>query len=257
MNAFEQHGIDHLSASSINSFASDQGMWCINYLLRKRTGGPAFLARGKSVEEGVQYLIKNPTLGMSTALKLTLQTYDTETVNTGERYIDNVIENRNNLSGLLAHAYEAVSVYKNLKTYQEKVEVKIGEIPVPFIGYTDWVFGDAVVDLKTGEKLVSTIPANHARAGAIYHLKHCDKEMHFIYVKPTATRKTGEKFSVLNQTDFQTPLKSIEIIAEKLRRFLALSKDKEELIGLVVPNYDNYMWNDEESRELGKKVYGF
>lgn len=256
MNAFEQHGIDHLSASSINSYASDQGMWCINYLLRQRTGGPAFLARGKAVEEGVQHLLKNPNIGTGTALKLVLQTYDEQTASTGEQYFEDVQDNRSKLAGYLVHAYEAISVYEKMESYQKKVEVNLFDIPVPFVGYTDWVFYDAVLDLKTTERLPSEISASHARQGAVYHSLYKDKQMHFAYVKPVVTRK-GDKFVVLEQKDFDSALKSIEIIAEKMRRFLALSKDKEELVGLAVPNYENFMWNDEESRNIGKKVYGF
>ena len=42
MNGFEKHGIDHLSASSINLWANAPDVWVMQYLFGKRTGmGPA------------------------------------------------------------------------------------------------------------------------------------------------------------------------------------------------------------------------
>ena len=36
-SAFEKHGISHLSASSINLFIAQPAMWCVSYLMKRRT----------------------------------------------------------------------------------------------------------------------------------------------------------------------------------------------------------------------------
>ena len=43
---------------------------------------------------------------------------------------------------------------KILKTYQEKVEVKFDDLPVPVIGYIDFRFKDKIVDLKTQQDAI-------------------------------------------------------------------------------------------------------
>ena len=54
MTAFARHGIDHLSASSVNLFIAQPALWCASYLMKKRPPvGPA-AHRGTAIECGVQ-----------------------------------------------------------------------------------------------------------------------------------------------------------------------------------------------------------
>jgi hypothetical protein len=52
-NGFELHGVHHLSASSLNLWASEPALWVMERLLGLRSPGNALMARGKAVEEGV------------------------------------------------------------------------------------------------------------------------------------------------------------------------------------------------------------
>jgi hypothetical protein len=45
-------------------------------------------------------------------------------------------------------------------------------------------------------------------------------------------------------------------IAVRLGRFLALSKDPMELAGLLVPDADHWMWNNQTARDHRMEVYG-
>ena len=42
--------------------------------------------------------------------------------------------------------------YPNLVNYQEKLEVQYGDLPIPIIGYIDFVFDDFILDLKYEKK---------------------------------------------------------------------------------------------------------
>jgi len=53
MNGFELHGVQHLSASSLNLWAAEPALWVMERLLGLRGPGNALMARGKAVEEGV------------------------------------------------------------------------------------------------------------------------------------------------------------------------------------------------------------
>ena len=59
-SSFARHGIDHLSASSLNLWAAQPALWIMERLLGRRipTGIPA--ARGKAVEHGVHIGLIDP-----------------------------------------------------------------------------------------------------------------------------------------------------------------------------------------------------
>lgn len=52
MNGFARHGIEHLSASSLNLWAAEPAVWAMERLLGFRSPVSALMARGKAVEEG-------------------------------------------------------------------------------------------------------------------------------------------------------------------------------------------------------------
>ncbi len=61
-NAFERHGLDHLSASSINLFVAQPAMWAMQKLLGRKTGVGAAAHRGTAVEAGVELGLFDPAL---------------------------------------------------------------------------------------------------------------------------------------------------------------------------------------------------
>ena len=61
-NAFERHGLDHLSASSINLFVAQPAMWAMQKLLGHKSRVGAAAHRGTAVEAGVEMGLFDPTL---------------------------------------------------------------------------------------------------------------------------------------------------------------------------------------------------
>ena len=60
-SSFERHGIEHLSASSLNIWAAQPALWIMERLLgRRRLPAGIAAARGKAVEHGVD-LVVSPT----------------------------------------------------------------------------------------------------------------------------------------------------------------------------------------------------
>ena len=55
MNGFALHGIDHLSASSLNQWVSEPGVFAIERLLRLRSPTSPAMARGKAAEDVEAY----------------------------------------------------------------------------------------------------------------------------------------------------------------------------------------------------------
>ena len=77
--------------------------------------------------------------------------------------------------------------------YQGRVEISLDDIPVPVIGFVDWRFSahGLIVDLKTTERLPSSIGASHGRQGAVYATAHGNFGMRFAYAKPAPGKGDG------------------------------------------------------------------
>ena len=52
-NGFRRNGIEHLSASSLNLWATEPALWAMERLMGYRSPPSAQMARGKAVEHGV------------------------------------------------------------------------------------------------------------------------------------------------------------------------------------------------------------
>jgi hypothetical protein len=57
---FRRHGIDHLSASSLNVWAAQPALWVMARLLGRRAPMGLPVARGKAVEQGVRLGLLDP-----------------------------------------------------------------------------------------------------------------------------------------------------------------------------------------------------
>jgi hypothetical protein len=74
MNAFERHGIDHLSASHVNLFIAQPAMWAASYLMKRTGVGPA-AHRGSAIECGVEQGLFDPTMPIGACQDAALAKY--------------------------------------------------------------------------------------------------------------------------------------------------------------------------------------
>jgi hypothetical protein len=257
-NGFQRHGIGHLSASSLNLWATEPAVWLMERLLGHRSPPAALMARGKAVEEGVHAGLIDAALPIGPCIEHALSIYDYDmTLNPDERRDSE----RAMIPGYVEHALAELRQYGVPSAYQERIEIRLDDVPVPVIGFIDWRF-DAhglVVDLKTSERLPSSISLAHARQGAIYARAHGNYGMRFAYVKPSASKKDGRAVVVyeLDRAEIDRQIAALRQIALRLERFLSLSADAHELCGLIVPDYERYHWNNPTTRARGAEVFGF
>ena len=136
---------------------------------------------------------------------------------------------REAIPGYVACGLAELRQYGIPTAYQDRVELRLDDVPVPVIGFIDWRFDDhgLIVDLKTSERLPSAISLSHARQGAVYARAHGNYGMRFAYVKPSAGKKDGRAVVVyeLERMDIERQLVALRQIALRLERFLALSND--------------------------------
>ena len=258
MNGFETHGVRHLSVSSLNLYAVSPALWVMERLLNRRSPGSAAMSRGKAVEEGVHAGLIDPAKTPEECAALALSAYDREMALLADEKRES---EREQIPGYVAHALAELRQYGAPTAYQDRIEYRLDDVSVPVIGFIDWRFDQhgLIVDLKTSERLPSTISAAHARQGAIYARAHGNYGMRFAYVKPAAGKKDGRAVSVyeLPRDEIDRQIVALREIALRLERFLSLSRDPHELCALLVPDYEGFYWSNPTTRVNGAEVFGF
>lgn len=258
MNGFAQHGITHLSASSLNVAAQELPLYVMERLLGWRSPTNAAMARGKAAEEGIHAGLLKPDMPLSECVGKALSAFDAEMRFAGDPGRE---KERELIPGYVENGLAELRLYGVPTGYQEKISIQLDDVPVPVIGFIDWRFDQhgMVVDLKTTERLPSSLSVAHARQGAIYAKAHGNYAMRFAYVKPKASKSDGRSCIVLelDRETVNAEIAALTNIAQRLNRFLSLSKDPHELAGLLIPNYESFYWNNPATRAQGLSVFGF
>ena len=258
MNPFERHGIRRLSPSSLNHFVAEPAHWVMARLLNMRAPASAAAVRGTAVEKGVHLGLMHPGLPVEQCIAAAEAAFDREMVLNPD---DRREAERANIAGYAQNALSELRPYGIPSAAQDRVQIWLEDVPLPVEGYTDWVFDDhgLIVDLKTTERLPSSISDAHGRQGAVYAKAHGNYGMRFAYVKPAAGRKDGRAIVVyeMSADDVRRHLTALRQIALRLGRFLSLSSDPHELAGLLVPDFERFWWNHPIARSHGHNLYGF
>src|SRR5690606_39685132 len=151
-NAFERHGLDHLSASSINLFVAQPAMWAMQKLMgRKSMAGPA-AHRGTAIEAGVEMGLFDPAAPVEACQEAALARFNQLTALSADPAVE---KERANIAPAVAIALAELRQYgvpaAADETRQHRIEVQLPGVPVPFIGWLDFWFPEhgIIVDLKT------------------------------------------------------------------------------------------------------------
>lgn len=248
MNAFQRHGIGHLSASSLSTFAAEPALWVMEKLLKRR--GPVGCAahRGTAAETGIVHGLLNPDAAIEDCQAKALAEYDQLTALSGDPKRQ---KEREAVPAIVATAIPALRPYGIPDGVQLKIERRLDGVPVPFIGFVDLRWGQhgMLLDLKTQLRLSSEISPAHARQVALY--AHGTNDAAGIcYATP---QKVGI-YRLENAADHTAAMANI---AKRLERFLGVSSDPHELAGIVCPNWDSFYWNEPHTRALGREIFGF
>tara|TARA_Y100000593_G_scaffold92276_1_gene183348 strand:+ start:625 stop:1401 length:777 start_codon:yes stop_codon:yes gene_type:complete len=258
MDGFKLHGLRSLSASQINDYAADPAHWFINKMVGTPFETNAAMERGKAGESGICHGLFNQKATLEECVDIALKQFDEELAFANDPKYD---AERKNIPGLVEYGLKELRQYGVPSNQQEKLVIDIPDVPVPFVGYTDLVYADhgIIVDIKTTTRMPSAISEGHARQGAIYANSKSNYSMRFAYIKPKPSRGEDRACNVYEMSAESVSQKINEVreIALRMNRFLCLSKDKEELASLLVPNYEGFRWNNPTDREAGRKIFGF
>jgi len=248
-NPFETHGIEHLSPSSLNTFAQSSAAFVLTKLL-KRTGAMGAPAhRGTAVETGVALMVGDRTKSLSDGITAALDNFQTLTALSGDPRTE---KEREAIPAMVEQGFNLLKALGLPSAMQERVELKVDGLPVPIIGFIDFRFGSTIIDLKSTHALPSKINnSNHARQVALYVAATGGDSKGFLgYV-------TSKKSALYQIDDAQAQVDALIKIAFTLQKFLSVSDDPAELAQLVVPDVDSFWFsNDPLQRQAAKDVWG-
>lgn len=258
MSPFKQHGIEHLSPSSINAWINAPSLWVLEKLLKFRGPMGAAAHRGTATEAGVSAGLFDHTMSEADCIAAALPVFDKLTALSGDPKRDT---ERGVIPGMvkqgLALRSHGVPIRPNAGTRfgsqeQHKVEITLEGVSVPVIGYLDWLYPEEVLDLKTTLRVPSTMGEAHLRQATVYKHAHMDRRVRFFYISD----KRAEKHT-LTREQFDQATRELTCAAQRLERFLGLSADPHELAAVVPHSSDSFYFNDPTTKAKAVEVYGF
>lgn len=248
MNPFETHGIKHLSASSLNTWAAEPAMWVLQKLAGKQTPAGFAAHRGTASESGIVAGLLNPDIPIVEAQQIALEQYDTLS---GFSKNPKAVKERAAIPGIVEQGIKKLRPAGIPDEIQQRIDVTLPDIPVPFMGFVDlgWTRKHGIrLDIKSKIRMPSDIEQAHRRQVALY-IHGTNNTGRVAYFTPTQEM-------VFALEDAPRYVEELRQIAIRMQNWLSLSDDREKLIRSCVPNYNSFYWADEYTRQLGKEVFG-
>lgn len=250
-NAFERHGVTHLSASQVNTWINAPSFWLLEKLLGFKGAMGCAAHRGSAVEEGVSIGLFDPQATPEACTEVALAVYDKKTALSGDA---RRAQERDGIPGMvrqgLALREHGIPIRPN--GFQHKVEIQLDGVSVPVIGYLDWLHADEVIDLKTTFRVPSAMSEPHLRQASIYKTAHFDKRVRFFYVSDKRSAK-----HTLTREQYDRAMRELTQAAQRLERFLGLSDDSAELAAIIPHSSETFYWGDPSAKARALEIYGF
>lgn len=237
------------SPSSLNLFAGCVSMFVLERVIGRKqpVGAPAH--RGTAVEAGVTFGLFNPNAPLEECAAVSLKKYDTISALSGDSRRQDY---RDDITGMTASALAELRPYGVPSETQGFVEWRPEGLKWPIVGYFDFKWSDTsiLLDLKTTEKLPSSIKVSHARQVAFYMGPTGDNtDARLTYVTP-------KKRATYQLENARLHLNALHQIALRVERFLSLSDDPEFFTSIIAPDYDSFYWGG-PARQVGFETWKF
>lgn len=249
MSNFKKFGIEHLSPSSLNEWASAPAMFILRRIVKAEVGVVGAAAhRGTAVEQAIVAGLQDPSASLTALQDLALKNFDNLTVGLSG---DKVEKERAAIAGFVEQGLKALKPYGVPVSVQGQVYYDVEGLDVPLMGYYDILFPNGIlVDLKTTHSIPSSITNSHARQVALYTgVLGADIKPHLCYV-------SSKKSAMLALENAPEHLKSLSRIALSCQKFLSVSEDPQELASMLAPDPDSFYYSDDIARQSAYKVYG-
>jgi hypothetical protein len=250
MNPFHAHGIEHLSASQLTSFASDPSFWFAQKVLGLRTPASFAMERGKAVETGIVAGLKGASI--EEAQQIALRAFDEAGQYGG--LTGDADKEREAVPGMVDQGIAALIEY-GVPDFPEDGQHKItfdirfgdgDDDKIPLIGFLDLVYEDRIIDIKSTLRVPSEMSFSHRIQAAIYAKEAGNRDLAFCYISP-------KKSSLLRPADIAGDQQLVRAIVKRMAAFLSLG-DSETLRASVPIVFDSWSWRgleNERKKHLG------
>jgi len=252
-NPFEQHGINHISASSINQYITNPARWVLQVSgFRDSFGSPA-MWRGIAVDDAICKGVYED-ISIKKLQKFAIDVFDERMNQAQEEKIPFDYSKVSKERDLLNTYVEiAIPHFRSLGTpvaTQKKIKLEYDWLPVPIIGYLDLQYEGVVRDIKTVNRLTSKMLDTTSRQLAIYAAaEKCTPIIDYVYV--TSTKQEVVTTPVI---DLDMHMNVVERAAINMMNVLSYSDDINVIADLYIPNLDDWMWSRNE-KEAAKKLW--
>lgn len=244
-----------LSFSQLTDFAFRREKWALRRIFGYNFPSNASSERGKAVESGLNMWLNG--IDYEEAITKMVSEYDANC----KLFDDPKIEDeRKNLDPLFEEGVKRFKEFGfkwNLLGFQKKVEIDIQGIPL--VGYTDFHFEDKTtkedfyIDLKTTARKPNGISMSHAMQQSIYQKgTNANQKLWYLVCK-----KSGTEFHELSLNNYSHPMKVCEQIICAMTNYLKSVDTLDDVKNTLVPNPDDWIWNDKASTEARKEVWGY
>lgn len=239
-NAFETHGVEYLSPSSINKFRRDPAKWLVNIAGYKDTAYSPAMTFGIIIEDGLTHACMLPNIPTEDAIQFAMDKYtekQKEIHDSGADYDFDKCFQRGKLIPKTLNTI--IPIYRKLGALQEaqvKVEFTFDDVGIPIIGYVDYMYDNFLRDLKT-TGVYPKIRSDYGRQLAFYALATGKKPfIDFAYV--TTTKQELVSYPVSSLDSY---IKELKFIALRMKKLLEFSSDIHEVCNMscLIPDTTN------------------
>jgi hypothetical protein len=235
------------SPSSLNLFCASPSMFVLEKILGRRqpVGSPAH--RGTAVEDGVTAGLLDLSKPLVDCVAVALKKYDQITALSADKRRE---EYRDTIMGMVESALIELRPYGIPSHTQGFIEWRPDGLRYPIVGYFDyhWEQHNITVDLKTTEKLPSSIKVPHARQTALYVTTN-NADARVTYITP-------KKHATYQVENIDAHRQALHQIALRCEAFLALSDDPEFFTKITAPDFESFYWGG-PARQIGFETWGF
>lgn len=247
-NGFERHGVDHLSASSLNLWSNAPDLWIVQYLFGRRTPMGASAWRGICVEDAVVATLMGGK--EAEAIDASLAKFDARFPIGDEK----TTKEREVIAPMVSVALQELKEFGEPEFPEDGGQNKISITAkgdgwqIPVIGFIDLYFPKhgLVVDLKSTNRIPSAMSADHVRQRAIYARAMGNCAVKFLYV-------SSKKAAWLEDGDVTETMADTKRQIIRMERFLRMV-DKETARDIIPCNKSSFYWQGAE--DLWNEFYG-
>jgi len=237
-SAFRRHGIERLSASSINAWLDSPGMWALRYLANLKEDTSAAMARGLAVEAALLQVLHGKVA--EDAASAALDTFR-------QNLAGEVTEESENEELLIVPMIEQLYRWEHPKVIasQVKIEHWLEGVSIPLIGYVDFTFEDApLLDLKTTTRIPSKPYPHHVRQVALYMTARNERGA-LLYVSDKR-----QAYYEIDEAARDKGMTQLHSAALSLERFLSRFDSSEDAIRCLPMNEDSYKFGKQAEQKL-------